>query len=278
MKNIVREASDIEKDYITNSLSDVNINVEKVIIHSVTESPTGTEYSVEVHHDEQCTIFVGDKNKINGMMLKQNAHTPEEIHQIITKAALDCELLHKYSLNIVPFIVTCGELTFSVRNNILSLMKTVNNQNKDYYLKTTQSLLFTGMFVVEINSGSNHVKLDRIYDKSIRLTHDSTQFSYSGSNSKNIDINYFENPDDYFALSTVNPISKESFLQLCDLYKVLNSIKYTEYKIKFSDDNRSKLSNKSLFRKSFKEYMKFDLEKQILDEIEREYADYIKVP
>lgn len=279
MEKNVREVSEIELNYITKVLTDDNVNVEKVIVHSVTERPSGAEYSVEVHHDEQCTIFNGDKQKIDDMILRQKAHTAEEIHEIIKKAANVCELLYKYRENMIPFIVECGIFTFAVRRRLLSVYKTNPERDKDYYLKSRPSLLFAGFFEVGILS-DNYSKIDRIFDKSIRLTHDATEFSYGGSNSNNIDIDYFHEPNkgDYFSFSTVSALSKESYEQLCDLYEVLDSVKYTEYKIKFEDDNRMGAHKVSNFRKSIKEFLKFDLEKHILDEIEREYADYIKVP
>ena len=280
MEKNVREPSLIELEYITKVLTDDNVNVEKVIVHSVTERKNCTEYSVEVHHDEQCTIFNGTKEKIDEIILRQKEYTAEEINEIIKKAANDCALMYKYSTNIIPFIVDCGIFTFVVRNQSVSLMKTSAGADKDYYLKTRPSLLFSGFFEIAIKSSSNYNKLDRIYDKSIRLTHDSTEFNYSSGNKNNIDIEYFHEPNkgDYFSFSTISSLDKESYENLCSLYEVLESIKYTEYKIKFEDDNRMQSTNKSNFRKSIKEYLKLDLEKEILDEIEREYADYIKVP
>lgn len=280
MEKNVREPSLIELEYITKVLTNDNINVEKVIVHSVTERKDCTEYSVEVHHDEQCTIFNGTKQKIDEIILRQKAHTVEEINEIIKKAANDCAVMYKYSTNIIPFVVYFGDFTFVVRQNLLSVYKgNSTNNNKDYYLKNRPSLLFQGFIEIGIKSGSNHSKLDRIYDKSIRLTHDGTEFNYS-SDRNNIDLDYFREPNkgDYFSFSTISSLDKESYENLCSLYDILDGIKYTEYKIKFDDDNRLNSTNKSNFRKSIKEYMKFDLEKEILDEIEREYADYIKVP
>ncbi len=279
MKKIVREVSEIELNYITKVLTDDNVNVEKVIVHSVTESPTGTKYSVEVHHDEQCTIFNANKQEIDDMFLPQKELTSEEIYQIINKAVNVCKVLYKYRENIVPFIVECGIFTFVIQRTLLTVCKTKPTQDKDYYLNKRPSLLFSP-FEVQILGSQNYSKIDRIFNNGIRLTHDATQFNCGASSYDNIDIDYFHEPNkgDYFSFSTVNDLSKESYEEMCNLYEVLNSIKYTEYKIKIEDDNRMKSSNVSHFRKSCKEFLKFDLEKHILDEIEREYADYIKVP
>lgn len=280
MTKHIRKASLIEIEYITKVLTDNNVNVEKVLVHSVTEHKDCTEYSIEVHHDDQCTTFNADKNKINKIHLEEKLLDSQEVNELIMKAVKDSILLHKYHSNIVPFIVNFGELTFVVRNSILSSVKSIENSDKEHYLKIRPSMLFGGIFAVSINSGSNFNKTDRLYYKSIRFTHDSVRFSYTGNNNDDIDLAYFKkcSIDDYFALSMINSISKELYSSMCELYKILDSIKYTQYKIAFDDDNKFGSKNKSLYLKSIKEYLKFDLEKHILDEIEREYADYIKIP
>lgn len=271
----LREANEVEYEYISKVLKDDNVNVEDVIIHTVIEQNDCVKYAIEVHHEERVTLFTGTKEKIDNIYLERNFLSKEESYKFIKKMANDCKILDKYNGYFKGFLIEGNGYTFIVASGLLASYVTRKNALYNYYAKSTA---FNSIIKMELYTGRNHNKNDYMYADKVRIAHDSVTYNYM--HKQDVDIEYFRNSNDYFAISTICGIQKDSFEYLCEIYNSLDEVRNLEYKIKTSDNvnSLSDKGNNSHYRKNIKMYMNIDLEEVILQEIEKEYADYIKVP
>lgn len=271
----IREANEIEYEYISKVLIDDNINVENVIIHAVIEQNDSVKYAIEVHHEERVTLFTGTKEKIDNIFLERNYLSKQESFNFIKKMANDCKILDKYKDNFDGFLIQNKSYTFIVAPRIISSFVTREHAPYNYYEKASR---LNSIIKIELNTGNNHNKSDYMYVDKLRIAHDSSAYNYM--HKQDVDIEYFRNSNDYFAISTICGIQKDSFEYLCSIYNEFDKIRNLEYKINTSDNVNSlnDKGNKSHYRKMVKMYMNIDLEEAILLEIELKYADYIKVP
>lgn len=268
----IREANEIEYAYIFSVLQ-CNINVEEVIIHSVIEKNNDVKYAIEVRHEERVTLFTASKSNIDNKNLQRNYFSKEEVYCLIKKLTNDCKIIDKYRKNYTGFVIEIDDFAFIISPYAIHACLAKRGKDYAYYIGAKSFLAFNSMIDLQIDTGDNHGNIDRIYADGMRLSHDSTLYSHGTA--QNLDLEYFKNPD-YFALSTICDITKDSYEYLCKIYSELDTIKHLEYKIKTGENMGN--DETSYYRRIIKKYMKFDLEEAILTEIEKKYADYIKVP
>ena len=273
----LREANEVEYEYISKVLKDDNVNVEEVIIHTVIEQNNTVKYAIEARHEGRVTLFTGTKDKIDNISLERNYLSKEESCNLIKKMVNDCKILDKYKDNFSGFLIQNKDYTFHVDNGSLASFPSRKDASYLFYKENKLARKFNSILDIELYTGSNYNTTDYMYADKLRIAHDSTLYSYNYTDQ--VDIEYFKNKNDYFAISTICGMQKDSFEYLCDIYNSLNQIRKLEYKIKTSDNvnSLSDKGNNSHYRKNIKMYMKIDLEECILQEIEKEYADYIKV-
>lgn len=268
----IREANEIEYEYIFEVTKVGNYNIDNVIIHSVIERADSVKYAIEVHHEDRVSLFTGTKSEIDNKILPRNYFKKEDVFNVLKKFINDVKVLKKYYSNFDGLVIEQENAAFVVKPTCIYVCAAKPGKDYSYYVNAKSYLTFNSIVEIEINTGSNYSNIDRIYADSMRLAHDST--SYSHGNGQDLDIEYFKNSD-YFAVSTICDIQQDSFEYLSKIYNELETIKNLEYKFKtgenIADDDRS------YYRKFIKMYMQFDLEEAILTEIEKKYADYIKV-